>query len=208
MVYLNAKDATSRDPVSPMVSGAFRHAKMGRIIPQAVVSSADQTQIFSKMSYNQLKVSSEYSVTSKAVKSALGGEEFQGDSTIVPYWNLKNSMKAYAGPFVELKDDSVLVYQKRDGGANSSIELAKLSAGSQAYARLLESQKSGGTKSSELTEEFWESAKDGKTIKATFVSLKGDTITLKKDSGKSVSFSVQLLSEKSQTRAKELAGKL
>lgn len=60
-------------------------------------------------------------------------------------------------------------------------------------------------KKSSFALESWESAKAGKIIKGTFISLKGNQITITKENGKTLTFSLDLLSEKSQKRAQELS---
>lgn len=178
---------------------------MGNIIPKAVIVSADQGVLYAKLSYPQLKESKEYSAASKAVKAGLSGEFPMADSTLVPAWSLKNSKSSYTGSFVELKDGKTLVLKMHKSGKNSTIPLSKLSKGSVAYAEMLEERRTGvaeeKAKPAELEVETWGSSAAGKTIEATFVSLLGDKLTLKKKDGKKVSFSISLLSPESQERA-------
>jgi len=193
-----------------MVTGSLNHPKMGRIIPKAVITSPDQTVVYAKMSYKQLQSSSSYSITSKKVKAALAGNTPQADPSMTPMWNLKNSGRHYTGTFIELKGDETLVLKMKESGKNSNIAMSQLSSGSQAYAKMLEKIRSGATDdaekstNSEHTVETWESSKGGKTIRATFISLEDGKITLKKESNKTISFAIDLLSEKSQKRAQEL----
>jgi len=217
MVYINSKNPSSREHLSPLVIGSLDHTKMGKTIPKAVLCSPDQTQIYTKMSYKQLDVTSEYSKASKLVKAALKGDVPAPDPTTVPAWNLKNVNAYFQGEFIELTKDNVLVCKGMNGG-NRKENLNKFSAGTIAYAKFLQQQKSGEQeeavtddenvnpeKTPSFTLESWESAKGGKVIKGTFVSLKGDKISITKENGKTSTFALKLLSEKSQKRARELA---
>ena len=182
---------------------------MGNIIPKAVILSPDQRYLYAKLSYPQLKDSKEYYKASKLVKAALEGELTATDPELVPAWNLKNSKSTYTGTFVELQDGKTLILKMKESGKNSRIPLSKLSKGSVAYAEMLEKKRAGvaeeAAKPAELGIETWGSSTAGKTIEATFISLVGDKVTLKKKSGKKMSFSLSLLSEDSQERAKLLA---
>lgn len=208
VVYLSTKSSNPFEELSPLVSGAFRHPKIGNIIPKAVIMSADQGSLYAKLSYPQLKDAKAYSAASKVVKSALAGELPAADPELVPAWNLKNSRNAYTGRFVELEEGKTLVLKMKKGGKNSRIPLSKLSAGSVAYAEMLEKKRTGvaeeDAKPAALEIETWGSSTAGKTIEATFVSLVGDKVTLKKKNGKKMSFSLSLLSEDSQQRAQLL----
>lgn len=209
VVYLSTKSPNPFEKLSPIVSGAFRHPKIGNIIPKAVILSPDQGYLYAKLSYPQLKDSREYSKASKLVKAALEGELPATDPDLVPAWNLKNSNSAYTGTFVELQDGKTLILKMKESGKNSNIPLSKLSKGSVAYAEMLEKKRAGvaeeAAKPADLGIETWGSSTAGKTIEATFISLVGDKVTLKKKSGKKMSFSLSLLSEDSQERAKLLA---
>jgi len=184
---------------------------MGRTIPKAVITSPDQTVVYAKMSYKQLKSSSSYSITSKKVKAAQKGDIPKPDATMIPMWPLKNSDRYYTGSFIELKENKILVLKMKDGGRQSNIPISKLSEGSQAYARILQEKQTAAQSTTEdsapkYTVEAWKSSKGGKVIQGTFVSLEGGKITLKKENDETVTFGIELLSEKSQKRAQELSG--
>ena len=140
------------------------------------------------------------------VKQALDGEAVEVPKDLVCNWIMAGKTSFYPGEFVDLVDDKN-VSLKSPTGRTYNLSMDKLSKGSQAYARALAG---GGEKEEEVAEkefemESWTNTK-GKTIRAQFVSLEGEQITLKKADGKTVSFKLSLLSEKSQERAKELAG--
>jgi len=189
-----------------LVAGALRHPKLGNTIPKAVIFSPDQGVLYAKLSYGQLKESREYTAASKLVKAALEGEIPITDAELIPVWHLKNSNNAYSGTFVELQKGKTLILKK--GGADFSVPLSKLSAGSIAYAEMLEKKRTDVVeeemKPAKLGIETWRSSTEGKTIEATFVSLVGDKVTMKKKGGKEMSFSLSLLSADSQERAKFL----
>ncbi len=195
--------------------GSLQHPKLGMTIPKAVITSPDQMTVYAKMSYKQLKSSKEYSASSKVVKAALDGNPPVADHTIVPRWNLKNTTRGYNGTFIKLMDHPnkgpSVVLKMKETGKESTISLETLSSGAQAYAKLLGgassiAQEAETTKSTPtFAEETWESAQNGKSMQATFVSLTGDNITLKKANGQTVTFSTSHLSEKSRQRAEELA---
>lgn len=213
IVYVNTKNKLSRQFLSPIITGCLNSAITGKIIPKAVISSFDQGTVYAKMSYKQLQSSKEYSSTAKVVKLALKGKEPPVDKKVIPNWQVNNDNRFYIGTFVELKNDTKLIIKKTEGN-NTSIPMSKLSPGSQMYARMKEQQRSGAQPAGEKEDsetfsvETWQSSKDGKSIQATFVALKGDKITLKKKSGKSVIFPLSLLSEQSQKRARELGESL
>lgn len=187
-----------------MVMGVLNADSMGNIIPKAVVTSPDQMTYMASMPYKSMKDSKAFRAANNKVKAALAGDTIAKPADAKYVWTLTGSGRFYRGDFVELKDDKELVLKSPEG-KTFKVPMAKLTAGTQAYARHLAG---GGDK--EATEkpqmEPWESAKGGQTIHATFLSLKGGKITLKKSNGKLLTFSLSLLSEKSQQRAKELAG--
>ena len=212
LVYVNSKASTRYESLSPLVAGALNCPKVGRTIPIAVISSPDQKEIYTKLSYSQLKKSKMYSLTSKIVKKALKGEVPPADATVVPMWHLKKSRRYCSGTFVQLDEGESLTIASKKSGGSQKIPLSHLSEGAQAYAKLMELQRTGASadggseeKNTSHTVETWESSKDGKKMKATFISLSDGQITLKKDNGKSITFPLTKLSDKSQQRAKELS---
>ncbi len=181
---------------------------MGTTIPKAVIVSRDQTTLYAQLSYKQLRETKEYSAAGKVVKSALEGDLPVADPKLEPAWYFKNSNKFHYATFVELQEGETLVLEMKKSGKSSSFPLRKMSEGAAAYAKILEGKRTGvieeEVKPPMLEVEFWGSSTAGKTIEATFVSLVGDKVTLKKKNGKKMSFSLSLLSEESQERAKLL----
>jgi hypothetical protein len=205
VVYVNTEKPKSKESLSPVVIGVLNASSMGNIIPKAVVTSPDQLTYMASMPYKSMKDSKAFRAANTKVKAALAGQSMEAPKDAKFAWTIAGSGRFYKGDFVELKDDKDLVLKSPEGKP-FNVPMAKLTSGAQAYARHLAG--GGEEKPAEKLEmEPWESAKGGKTIHATFLSLKGEKITLKKQDGKLASFSISLLSEKSQQRAKELAAK-
>lgn len=205
VVYINTKKSQAKEALSPVVMGVLTAKSMGNIIPKAVVTSPDQMTYMASMPYKSMKDPKAFRAANAKVKDGLAGLTIPkpGDAKYV--WTISGSGRFYRGAFVELKDDKDLVLKSPEG-KQFNVPMAKLTRGTQAYARHLAG--GGEEKSAEKPQmEPWESAKGGQTIHATFLSLKGDKITLKKQNGKLATFSIARLSEESQKRAKELAGK-
>lgn len=205
VVYIDSENVESLENLSPVVVGALNTASMGRTIPKAVVTSPDQNSFYASITYKQMKEPKNFRKANKQIKAALGGEQVEIPKDLVHNWVQSGSRTRYLGSFVEMKDDKNLVL-KLTNGKNYSIPLAKLSAGSKAYARMLAGGGAGeGASKEEKTQtEPWTNTK-GKVIQARFISLKDGKITLAMKNGKSVTFDLALLSEESQKRAKELA---
>ncbi|MCP5536821.1 MAG: hypothetical protein H7A51_11405 [Akkermansiaceae bacterium] len=196
--------------LSPVVVGGLYANSMGRTIPKVVVASPDQTQLFAAMSYAQTKNEKAFRTVDALVKAALAGDVKGGPKDAIEKWPLLKSGNMYTGRFVEFKEDKNLLILKANKGKPMKIPFQKLSAGSKAYARLMAAGGPEAAKPQAPADgypiESWESAKGGKSIQARFVSLQDGKITLKKSDGSQVTFSLTLLSEKSQQRANELVG--
>jgi hypothetical protein len=203
VVYINTKEVSDRQHLSPVVMGGLNALSMGRIIPRVVVSSPDQLKLYSAMSYEQTKNDKEFRRVDKEAREALKGGAQAGPKDAEDCWMLKGASSFYRGSFQSLKDDKLTIKDSKNKGIKLSLD--RLSPGAQAYARAMAG--SGTTGDKEVKShplEPWHSAKGGKAIHAKFVSLKGDKITLEKTGGKRVTFSLALLSDKSRQRAKEL----
>lgn len=211
IVYVNDKDKKRWEQLSPPVLGAFYGTTMGHVYPKAVVSSTDQSHVFANMNHKQLEKTSEYSKVSKVAKEALQGSLPAPGPVFDLKWTVKGTEGSLTGTFIKLVDNKRLVLNIK--GRERGNKLEEFGEGAQAYARHLagieeapEAEKKD-PKVSDETEvvEAWESSAKNKTIQARFVSLDGDSITLKLETGKVVTFPMGKLSERSQERAKELS---
>jgi len=212
LVYINDKDKKRWELLTPPVYGAFYEKSMGRIYPKAVITSPDQFHVFALMNHKQLEKTSAYSKVSKITKEALKGNLPKVNPVTVLKWSVKGTDRHLEGTFIKLVDDKKLFLKV--GGKEYGNKLEEFGEGAQAYARYLSG--AGNKEKSDVADnkqdgqkgafvpEIWESSTNGKTIKATFVSLNNDKITLKLTNGKLVTFSLDKLSEKSQQRAKAL----
>lgn len=184
--------------------GVLNASSMGNTIPKAVVTSADQLTYMASMPYKRMSDSKAFREVNKGIKEALAGKKVEKPKDAEYNWMISGVSRFYKGDFVEVKDDKFLMIKPAKGKA-IKVPLAKLSTGAQAYARL-RAGAGAAPAAEEPGMESWESAKGGKTIEASFVSLSGGKITLKKQGGKIVTFNLSLLSDQSRQRAKELAG--
>lgn len=191
--------------MSPVTAGALYAKSMGNIIPKVVVTSSDQMTYMASISYKKMNEKS-FRAANAQVKAGLAGESAPTLEDAYECWLIASNGRYHTGEFTELKDDKLIL--KSPQGKNIKIRMSKLTAGAQEYARLRAG--SGSEEESVTTEEpeveAWGSSKGGKSMRATFISLDGEMITLKKEGGKTITFKLSLLSEESQQRAKELAG--
>ena len=211
IVYINHGDKKRWEQISPPVFGAFYGENMGIIYPKAVVTSTDQVHVFANMNHKQLEENSEYRKVSKITKAALQGNLPEPKPVFDLMWPVKGSEGGLMGTFVKLVDNKKLILKIK--GKERGNKLEEFGEGAQKYAKYLAGSEGAAPSAEEDTKEnndtevveTWESSKDNKTIQASFVSLEGNTITLKLESGKAVTFSMDKLSEKSQSRARELS---
>ncbi|WP_435896110.1 hypothetical protein [Oceaniferula spumae] len=197
------------DHISPIVGGGLGDPKMGNLIPKAVVVSPDMTTMYGSIAYKQMKASKNFTELNKKVEAALEGKPAGAQPE--PQWYVKAGKGSfYKGNMVNLKknkkNQQIIVLKERSGKV-LNVPLGKLTplAQKMALGQVADKADDKPSAAAELEMESWESAKGGKSIKATFVSLSGGKITLKKDNGQEVTFDLTLLSDKSQSRARELA---
>ena len=209
IVYVNHQDKKRWEKITPPVFGAFSAASMGRVYPKAVVSSTDQIHVFANMNHKQLEKTSEYSKVGKVTKEALQGKLAEPGPVFELHWAVKNSEGGLKGSFVKLVDNKRLFLKIK--GKEYGNKLEEFGEGAQRYAKYLAGSKSETSVSKDNKDEdiskvveTWESSTKNKTIQASFISLDGDSISLKLESGKVVTFSMNKLNEKSQRRAREL----
>jgi len=209
VVYVNSKKG-ERDSLSPMAYGVLTAKSSGKYIPKAVITSSDQKTYFASIAYKSMSGDKAFRDVNKLVKQGIEGEPAPLPKDVVSAWSAKKNGMFYRGNFVELaehKKHGKTVVLNTLEGKKLRVPIKLLSEKAQSYALAM----GGGAEhatgvTQKAVEESWESAQGGKTITATFVALKGDMITLKKQNGSDVTFKLAMLSEKSQERAKELAG--
>ena len=193
--------------MSPVTAGALYAKSMGNTIPKVVVTSSDQMTYMASISYKKMDEKS-FRAANAQVKAGLAGESAPTLERAYECWVVASNGRYYTGEFTELKDDKTLML-KSPQGKDMKISMSQLTAGAQEYARL---RAGGGSEEESVTTEepeveAWGSSKGGKSMRATFISLDGEMITLKKEGGKTITFKLSHLSEESQQRAKELAAK-
>jgi len=177
---------------------------MGEIYPQAVIASPDQCQVYALMNHKQLEKTSEYSKVSKITKEALKGNLPKVNPVPKLDWGIKGTQGSLTGTFVKLEDNKKLFLKIK--GKEYGNDFKEFNEGVHTYVKYLtEVANKQKVQKNAYVPEIWESSKNGKTIKATFVSLINDKITLKLTTGKLVTFSLDKLSPKSQEKAKSLA---
>ncbi|MEM1008365.1 MAG: SHD1 domain-containing protein [Myxococcota bacterium] len=204
VVYINTKDGKSLENLSPVVTGALYAKSMGNIIPKAVVTSPDQKTYMASIAYKSMKDSKSFRDANKQVKSVLDGAVVEVPKDLVYAWTIRGKRSFVVGEFMELKDDKTVLL-KTPNGRTRKMSLDQLTPGCGAYARVMAGGGDEEVSSGKRELEPWTNTK-GKQIHARFISLKDGKIRLEQMNGKVVTFSISLLSEESQKRAKELAG--
>jgi hypothetical protein len=208
IVFLNSKDDNRWEKLSPWVVTGFSEEKMGKIIPKAVITSPDMSELWGQMSYQDLKQDAPYRGLRKQVDAILKGEakpDHPADRFI--YWPLKGKGSFYIGSFVGLDDKGGLRLKMLEGNKLQTIPLDRLSDPCASLALKLASREAatgpvdaaGGSHAIEA----W-TGSNGKTLQARFVSLEGDSITLEMEDGKTHTLPLERLDEASQLRAKAL----
>jgi hypothetical protein len=198
--------------VSPVVITALDFSKLGRTIPLAAITSPDMNVLWMSIDYPELQQKKTYTKVKKRIDGILKGEiAAEPDRDAMIWWKAKGAIKGWLGRFVELDEKGRLVIKRKDGHL-AKFTPDRLDPVALAYAKFLAGQSADPGENGAASqapaapvEEDWES-NDGKTIRATFVSLAGGKITLRKSNGKQFTFSLSRLSEKSQARVRELAG--
>ncbi len=207
VIYRSDKNDPNLSTFSPLVVAELVDPKLGRVIPQAVVTSADMDVTWSTLTYDVLKQERGYREVNRKLKAIRKGEvTVERNPDQILRWQLKGRNSGYTGSFVgidskgrlEFKDKSGKVYRKpMNVFAESAANFARFLAGQEAA--------SGGAVSDVVYGiEPWTSS-DGKVIQAKFVSLGDDKVTLETDKGKSYTLPLSRLSEDSRERARELA---
>ncbi len=207
IVFIQSEDENRWDPFGPMVVTGFSEKKMGKIIPNAVITSPDMSEIWAQMSYEDLKVERPYRNIKKQVDGILKGETKPENPPDRPiYWPVKGKSSYYLGCFVGLDNGSLRIKMPQSGNS-STIPLDLLTDNCAVFARSLAGgdpaaspqAAAGGSPALEA----W-TGSNGKTLQARFVSLAGDKVTLEMEDGKTYTMPLERLAEASRKRAKAL----
>ena len=141
----------------------------------------------------------------KSMRKKLDGWKSSGQPPADELIWVKADGKHYRGRFVEVKAGRLRVQSEKFG--KGSVSLDQLSPASLAFAKRLSSMGTTAKPAPEQTKpeiEAWTST-DGKVVKARFVRLEDDKLTVETAAGKSYTFPLDRLDQKSQAKAKELA---
>jgi len=173
-----------------------------------VVSSPGEDIIYGSLSYPELNEGKATRVLKRELAEMAKGERVVSwDPKVRMEWALKSESGASRVGTFERLDGEILIL-KNKGGHEVRIELSKLTPKAADFARHLAKRKSGAVQETgtpdAMREEEWMSTK-GKVILATFISLAGDSVTLKLANGKETRVPLKRLSQESQKKAQERA---
>ena len=209
IVYLNSKKMeVDYQKLSPVVIGGLQAKSMGKYIPKAVITSADQSTYFASVAYEEMKESKSFKDAINSAEKGLDGQAPGMPEDAEYRWIVKNTSRFYTGSFVEVtthKKKGELLVLKKPEGKKVHIPTSELATGALAYAHSMNAKAKKAKAHAAIVEESWESAEGGKIINATFVKLQERKITLKMQNGKEMTFDVSKLSKESQKRARELS---
>ena len=210
VVFLvSKKDGETAMP--PPVVTALRKPTMGTFDPRLVLMSADLTETFAALGNKELvgnDARDTYRDLKETMRTKLAAWKPSGKPPADEFIWIRTDGRHYRGRFVEVKDAKLHVESTKFG--KGSLRLEELSPASRAYAEQLASvgtpqAQNSGKGESEPKFENWTSS-DGKVVKARFISLQDGKLTVETATGKSYTFPLDRLGEKSQARAKALAG--
>lgn len=201
----------SWEVLSPFVTGLEKTKLAGGSIPKVVFTSADQTEFYGALGYKSKDGRRAIRKLKAQVKEAQAGEiKVDLPKDFREMWTLKIPNSVYFAEMIELKNGKELLLKldKRDGVY--TYDLDQFVKGTRDYARTLAAKAAKANEELEkpeklevLTYEEWTN-KSGKSILARFVNLKDGEIEMEREAGDVIKFSVDLLSEKSQKRARKL----
>ena len=212
-------DKTGYDELSPIVARGFLDDKVGRTIPFAVIASPDQTVRYAELSYKDLsaKVKAPKAIDSAVEKMETIKSSIPDNATkLTLFLNGKSFINIY---ITDVISETQFKYSRQPDKTNGKIYSTEgKSEGIKRFAKRIMEIKSEevNAKREEMAKELmpkfqlelWTNT-EGKAIKATFVSLAGENITLAMPSkSKPVTFALAKLNTASQSRAKELAAKV
>lgn len=207
VVFMYSKGMGLWASVSPMVATGLNEPKMGDFIPKAVITSPDMSEIWGQMTYPDLKEAKKYREMKKRVVAICEGEsEPERNPDRVLYWSSKGGDRYYVGSFQKVDDKGKLVLKSKEG-KTMKVGFHLLSTNAAQFAKRLAGQgeKSAPAVEATLDYEDW-TGSNGKVIKAKFVKLVDDKVTLEMESGKNYTLPLDRLTKASQNRAKELGG--
>lgn len=204
-VFVNSGVNAQKNLLSPLVYTALTGPKMGNTIPKTAATSPQMDSIWGQLSYKQMTEKGIKQLR-KDLKAMTDGKAPIAPQTIKFFkWTSRDQPgNAWTGSFRQLNGETLVL--KSPEGKIMKLPLSKLSDAASDFARKLGGQSTEKAESLTFQEEEWTSS-TGKTIKATFVSLKGSQITLDLANGKQSSFPLTRLAQESQDRAHKLAGK-
>lgn len=218
-----ALDVTDRDNcyngISPLVARGFLNDKVGKTYPFAVIASPDQTVRYAELSY---KVLSAKSSVPKIITTAV--KKMETIQSAMPSKATEITFHGKGGTYntlyvIDIQNETEFMFSKKpDSTKGKKYSITEKSEGVKRYfKRLMEiKNEAADIKRAELIKELmpkfnvepWTNT-EGKAIKATFVSLIDEDITLTIVRRKSPStFPLTKLNEASQERAKELAAQI
>ncbi len=207
VVFLESKKIKEVDMPPPVVTG-LRGPTMGTFDPRIVLLSADLVETLETVGSEKLvgdPARDTYKALKKSVRAKLEKWKAGGRPAAELIW-VRTDGRHYRGRFVEVKAGRLHVESEKFG--KGSLLLDELSPGSQAYAKQLAGSEEKPEKPATVERkiETWTSS-DGKVVKARFVSLEEERLTVENAAGKSYTFPLKRLDQESQAKAKELAGK-
>ncbi|MCU0751814.1 MAG: hypothetical protein MUF86_07000 [Akkermansiaceae bacterium] len=208
VVFINSEDDNKWADVGPMVVTGISEKKMGNLIPRAVITSPDMSEIWGQMKYEELKVEGPYRGIKKQVDAILKGEAKPENPPERPiYWPIKGSKEFYIGAFVDLADNGGLRLKMESNGKMATIPLGRLTGNCAVLARTLAGREPEAKPQPEASQapalESW-TGSNGKTLQARFVSLADDKVTLEMEDGKTYTMPLERLAGSSRERAKTL----
>lgn len=187
-------------------------------LPQVVILDSNQTQVMGALDTDAMQESSSYRSLFANLRQFEKSKESSFKQPKIMQWKLNDGKSHHKGEFVSCTEGRLTILQE---GTQRTYPLEAFNAGTVAYAKRLQSMKErkelDNSKDkpenspkkkegpmAELKAENWTNSK-GQTVKATFVKLDGEKITLRLANGKESTFNLNVLSTESIARAKELA---
>ncbi|MGB0992833.1 MAG: SHD1 domain-containing protein [Akkermansiaceae bacterium] len=225
VIGIPVKQVKAAEPLlSPLTLTEYRWPAgiKNKTLPIAVVTDPTQTVSYGVFDMKSLGKRETYKEIGNRIKAVKAGQKNPHPEQ--PWLQFITKDKPINGNFEKMIDNEKFSFQPRTLNQNNKnprkpkeVELKTLSKGARDYVKAMAAKSGAGAGAGvadakddedkpERKMESWQSATSSKTIQAQFVSLKDGQITLKQANGKVVTFDLSRLSDKSQQRAKELAG--
>ncbi|MCC5788196.1 MAG: hypothetical protein JJT75_01065 [Opitutales bacterium] len=209
VVFLQLNDAERAQKIPPNVFQAFQAKEAGRIIPKVVIASSDLRSVLGIVSYEDMKDNRTWQNVRREVSRALSSPENLPEQAKVTRWYSVRG-EVYRGDFFDLTDTHLVILRDTTK-AERPILLENLSPATIAYARFVKESQEAKEKeveeAPELVFERWTSKDNSRQIEGAFLSLQDNQVQLKTPDGEDLVFSIDLMNEESQKRAKKLAQK-